>query len=112
LVFEYQDGKKTGWESGINRAMFWAPLPGSPMPATDNDFPWKSSWDSGELFWNDFPGGFTNEFDFTLDCYPDQASFTEPGWVCEEGDRYTTLDERDADLMSVAQVLQHFAVPA
>jgi hypothetical protein len=112
LCFEYQDIKNTGWESGINYTMFWFPKPGAPVPATDNDFSWKSFWDCGQLFWGDFPGGFTNEFDFTLNCYPDQHHFTCADWVCEEGDHYTTLDDRDADLMSVAQVLQHFAVPA
>ncbi|HEY9676070.1 MAG TPA: hypothetical protein V6D11_31795 [Waterburya sp.] len=112
LCFEYQDIKNTGWESGINFTMHWHPQPGAPMPETETDFPWRSFWDSGEMFWGNYPGGTTNHFDFNLYCYPNETSFTKPGWICEEGDRYTMVDERDADLMSVAQVLQHFAVPA
>lgn len=109
LCFEYQSKSKTGWESGINHAIFWLPYPGSPMPETDNDFPYKPYWDTAEHFWLSFPGGFTNEFDFTLDCYPSQDSFTRRGWVCEVDDWYTMLSEEEVDLMPVAQVLQHFA---
>jgi hypothetical protein len=108
LVFEYQDKAKTGWESGINFTMHWVPLPGAPVPDIEYDFPWRSCWDSGEMFWCDYCG-YTNHFDFNLHCYPNQASFTKPGWVCEAGDYYTSLDERDANLMSVAQVLERFA---
>ncbi|HEY9832402.1 MAG TPA: hypothetical protein V6D26_17580, partial [Stenomitos sp.] len=67
---------------------------------------------SGEMFWGSFPGGTTNQFDFNLYCYPDEAGFTKPGWICEEGDWYTMKDEREANLMSVAQILQHFAASA
>lgn len=110
LVFEYQEREKTGWESGVNYTMHWTPRPGAPVPETDNDFPWKSFWDCGDLFWGEFPGGYKNEFDFNLHVYPDEISFTKLGWVCEEGDWYTTLDEQDASLMSVAQVLEQFGV--
>lgn len=114
LVFEYQEKFKSGWDNGINFTMHWHPYPGAPMPLpeTETDFPWRPFWDSGEMFWGGFPGGATNDFDFTLHCYPNQTGFTKPGWVCEEGDWYTMKDEREANLMSVAQVLQHFAVPA
>ena len=114
LCFEYQEQFKSGFEDGINFTMHWHPQPGAPMPLseTETDFPWRPFWDSGEMFWGNFPGGTTNDFDFTLHCYPDETGFTKPGWICEEGDWYTMVDERDADLMSVAQVLQHFTVPA
>jgi hypothetical protein len=110
LIFEYQDKAKTGWESGINFTMHWVPLPGAPVPDIEYDFPWRSFWDSGEMFWCDYLG-YTNHFDFNLHCYPDQTTFTKPGWVCEAGDYYTSLDERDANLMSVAQVLERFTTP-
>jgi hypothetical protein len=57
------------------------------------------------MFWNSYPGGFTNQFDFNVDCYPNQGSFATPGAFCEAGDRYTTPSDEEADLMSVAQVL-------
>jgi hypothetical protein len=112
LPFEYQEGSKTGWESGINFTMFWMPLPEAPVPDPECDFPWKVFWDSGELFWGNLPNGTKNNFDFTLSVYPNQPSFTIPGSMCEVGDYYTTPSEEEASLMSVAQVLQHFAVPA
>ncbi len=112
LCFEFQPRHNTGFESGINFTMHWTPKPGAPVPDTDNDFPWKSFWECGEMFWGDYPGGGKNHFDFNLHCYPDQASFTKHGWVCEQGDWYTTPDERDANLMPVSLVLQHFAVSA
>jgi len=110
LCFEYQEKFKSGCDDGINFTMHWHPQPGAPMPLpeTETDFPWRPFWDSGELFWGEFPGGSTNHFDFNLYCYPDETGFTKPGWICEAGDWYTT--NRDADLMSVAQVLEHFAV--
>lgn len=111
LCFEYQHRSKTGWDSGINYAMFWMPKVGAPFVGTDNDFPWTSYWDSGEVFWSKFPGGFTNEFDFTLDCYPDQTTFTDPDWVYDEDDYQVKPSDREANLMSVAQVLEHFTVP-
>lgn len=112
LVFEYQEKFKSGFDDGVNFTMHWHPQPGAPMPLseTETDFPWRPFWDSGEMFWGDFPGRTKNDFDFTLRCHPDETSFTKPGWICEEGDWYTMVDERDADLMSVAQVLEHFAV--
>lgn len=115
LCFEYQDKFKSGFDSGINFTMHWHPQPGAPMPLLDNetDFPWRPFWDSGDMFWGSFPGGSTNHFDFNLYCYPDETGFTKSGWICEEGDWYTMKeDEQAADLMSVAQVLQHFTVPA
>lgn len=108
LVFEYQPREKTGWQSGINYTMHWTPRPGAPVPETDNDFPWKTFWDCGDMFWGNFPDGCKNEFDFTLHCYPNQETFTNADWVCEEDDWYTTLTEKDADLMPVGQVLYHF----
>ena len=112
LCFEYQEKFRSGWDDGINFTMHWHPQPGAPMPLpeTETDFPSRPFWDDAELFWGDYPGGATNDFDFTLYCHPNEASFTKPGWVCEEGDWYTMKSEREADLMSVAQVLQHFAV--
>ena len=110
LCFEYQDGKKTGWESGINCTCFWMPKPGAPVPNTDNDFPWKPYWDTAEHFWITHPSGVTNEFDFTLDCYKSQQSFTDSNWILEEGDWQCTPSDEEADLMSVAQVLEHFTV--
>ncbi len=112
LCFEYQEKFKSGWDDGINFTMHWHPQPGAPMPLpeTETDFPSRPFWDSGDMFWGEYPGGSTNDFDFTLYCHPNEASFTKPGWFCEEGDWYTMKSEREADLMSVAQVLQHFAV--
>lgn len=114
LCFEYQKKFKSGFDDGINFAMYWHPQPGAPVPLSEEetDFPWRPFWDCGDMFWGERPGGFTNDFDFTLYCYPDSSGFTKPGWICEEGDWYTMKDERDVDLMTVAQVLQHFAVPA
>ena len=112
LCFEYQEKFKSGFDDGINFTMHWHPQPGAPMPLpeTETDFPWRPFWDSGDMFWGDYPGGSTNHFDFNLYCYPDETGFTKPGWICEEGDWYTMVDERDANLMSVAQVLEHFTV--
>jgi hypothetical protein len=110
LAFEYQDEDSSGWKSGINYTLFWMPKPGAPEPDIDNDFSWQSYWESGEMFWGEFPGGFTNQFDFNLDCYPDQGSFTNPSLTCKEGDRYTTPTEEDEDLLSVAQSLEAIAV--
>lgn len=106
LAFEYHDSK--GWEPGVNFTMHWMPRPGAPEPDVECDFPWKLDWEDGGMFWGNYPGGFTNQFDFNLDCYPNQESFATPGWFCEEGDRYTTPSDEEADLMSVAQVL-HFS---
>jgi hypothetical protein len=92
--------------------MHWTPRPGAPQPDVELDFPWKCYWESGEMFWNEYPGGTTNQFDFNLACYPNQESFTNSRWLCEEGDRYTTPSDEEADLMSVAQVLEHFLIPA
>jgi hypothetical protein len=108
LVFEFHPLHKSGWESGINFSMHWMPTPGAPQPDVECDFPWKLDWECGEMFWGDYPGGFTNQFDFCLDCYPNTLSFATPNSLCEEGDRYTTRSDQEADLMSVAQVLQHF----
>ena len=112
LCFEYQEKFRSGWDDGVNFTMHWHPQPGAPMPLpeTETDFPWRPFWDSGDMFWGDYPGGSTNHFDFNLYCYPDETGFTKSGWVCEEGDWYTMKSDREADLMSVAQVLQHFAV--
>lgn len=111
LAFEYHERKVTGWESGINYTCFWMPLPGAPMPTTDNDFPWKLYWDSGEMFWGSFPSSTTNDLEFTMSVYPNQQSFTDSNWILEEGDWQCTPSDKEADLMSVAQVLEHFAVP-
>lgn len=110
LCFEFQPSHETGWESGINFTMHWSPTHGAPVPLLDSDFPWKSSWDSGELFWGEYPGGSTNQFEFNLFCYANQNWFTNQQMICEEGDWYMTKDDQDADLMSVAQVLEHFAI--
>jgi hypothetical protein len=112
LPFEYLEGSKTGWETGINFSMYWMPKPGAPVPDPECDFPWKLSWDLGEMFWGNLPNGTKNDFEFTLAVYPNQQNFTIPGSICEAGDWYTTLTDEEKDLMSVAQVLQHFAVPA
>jgi hypothetical protein len=112
LSFEYQEGSKTGWETGINFTLHWMPLPGAPVPDPEYDFPWKVFWDSGEMFWGNLPNNTKNDFEFTLSVYPDQRSFTIPGSICEAGDWYTTPTDEEAQLMSIAQVLQHFAIPA
>jgi hypothetical protein len=105
LVFEHHpDGMKTG-HTGIDFAMYWMPQPGAPEPDIECDFSWRLCWNHGEMFWGDYPDGFTNQFDFSVDCYPNQQSFATPGSFCEEGDRYTTPSDEEADLMSVAQVL-------
>lgn len=111
LVFEYLTQFQSGCEDGICFSMHWAPKPGAPEPDVECDFPWKLYWETGSMFWNDWmPSG--NQFDFCLSCYPSQQSFATPGSFCAEGDRYTTLSDEEADLMSVAQVLEHFAIPA
>lgn len=105
LVFEFQEKQQSGWDPGINYSVFWHPKPGSPMPSTDCDFPWRLFWDSGEMFWGDFPDGTKNDIEFTLSVYPNQQSFAAPGWFCKEGDRYCSFTDEEADLMSVAEVL-------
>jgi hypothetical protein len=112
LVFEFHPLHQSGFESGINFTMHWMPRPGAPEPDGECDFPWKCYWESGEMFWGNYPGGLTNQFDFNLDCYPNQQSFARLGWICSEGDRYTTQGDEEAALMSVAQVLEHFLIPA
>lgn len=110
LVFEFQPKSVTGWESGVNFSLFFLPKDGAPVPDPECDFPWKLNWDCGDMFWGDRPNNCTNDFDFTLSCYPNQQSFAKPGWFCEQGDYYTTPSDEEASLMSVAQVLQHFTV--
>jgi hypothetical protein len=61
------------------------------------------------MFWGNLPNGTKNDLEFTLSVYPDQRSFTIPGEICSAGDYYTTPSDEERDLMSVAQVLQHFA---
>ncbi len=112
LPFEFLPKSYTGWESGINFSLYWMPKPGAPMPDPEGDFPWKLSWDLGEMFWHTYFDGAKNDFDSTLSVYPNQQSFTKSGWVCEAGDRYTTPTDEERDLMSIAQVLNHFAIPA
>jgi hypothetical protein len=89
--------------------MHWMPCPGAPEPDVDCDFPWKPYWESGDMFWGDWMTG-GNQFEFNLSCYPEQRSFSTYHTFCEEGSRYTTPDDRDANLMSVAQVLEHFSI--
>jgi hypothetical protein len=105
LMFEFHPSHQSGWESGINFAMHWMPLPGAPEPDVECDFSWKLYWESGAMFWGNYPDNTTNQFDFTLSVYPHQQSFATPGSFCEKGDRYTTPSDEEADLMSVAQVL-------
>ncbi|MEW6499425.1 MAG: hypothetical protein AB1589_44195 [Cyanobacteriota bacterium] len=108
LAFEVLLKEESGVEPGICFTMHWIPRPGAPEPSVECDFPWKLDWEPGNVFWADWmPGG--NQFDFCLSCYPNQESFAMPNSFCEEGDRYTTLTDEEADLMSVAQVLGHFA---
>ncbi|MEP0755638.1 hypothetical protein NDA03_26000 [Trichocoleus sp. Lan] len=108
LAFEFQPKQESGWDSGINFTMHWIPQTGAPQPSSECDFAWSLYWESGDMFWADWmPGG--NQFDFCLDCYPNQESFATPNSFCEGGDRYTTLTDEEAGLMSVAQVLGHFA---
>lgn len=109
LVFEFQDSENSGWDTGINYSVFWHPNPGSPMPSSDCDFPWRLYWDGGDAFWGNFPDNTKNDIEFTLSVYPNQQSFTAPGWVCEEGDRYCSFTDEEADLMPVAEVLRLFA---
>jgi hypothetical protein len=109
LAFEYRERQVTGWESGIYYTCFWMPCPGAPQPSTEFDFPWKLYWEGGEMFWNDFPNNTKTDFDFTLSVYPNQQSFTDSNWILEEGDWQCTPTDQEADLMSVAQVLEHFA---
>ena len=105
LVFEaHPEGMKTG-HKGVNFSMHWMPQPGAPEPDVELDFSWRCYWECGEMFWGSYPGGFTNQFDFGLDVYPNQASFATPNSFCEEGDRYTTPTDEEADLMSVEAVL-------
>lgn len=111
LVFEFHPNSFTGWETGINFSLFWMPKDGAPVPDPGCDFPWKLNWDCGEMFWGDRPNSCTNDFDFTLSCYPSQQSFAKPGWFCEEGDYYTTPSDEEASLMPVVEVLKHFTIP-
>ncbi len=106
LVFEYRTHFQSGCTDGICFSMHWAPKPGAPEPDVECDFPWKLYWEVGSMFWSECMG---NQFDFCLSCYPNQQSFATPGSFCVEGDRYTTLSDEEKDLMSVAQVLQHFS---
>ncbi|MBD1838880.1 hypothetical protein [Coleofasciculus sp. FACHB-501] len=112
LAFEFLQKEQSGVDAGICFTMHWIPLAGAPEPNVECDFPWKLYWESGDMFWADwFPGG--NQFEFNLSVYPNQQSFATPNSFCEEGDRYTTLTDEEAELISVAQVLRHFAaVPA
>lgn len=108
LCFEYLTQFQSGCSDGICFSMHWHPLPGAPEPSVECDFPWKLYWETGSMFWNDWmPNG--NQFDFGLSCYPNQQSFATPNSFCEEGDRYTTPADEEADLMSVAQVLERFS---
>jgi hypothetical protein len=109
LPFEFFPKSRKGWESGINFALYWMPKEGAPVPDPQCDFPWKPHWDLGEMFWGNLPNGTKNDLEFTLSVYPDQRSFTIPGEICSSGDYYTTPTDEERDLMSVAQVLQHFA---
>lgn len=108
LVFEFKTKQQSGWESGIYYSLHWIPRPGAPEPSCECDFPWKLCWETGDTFWNDWMPG-DNQFDFNLECYPNQESFAIPHTSCEEGDRYCRLTDEEADLMSIAQVLEHFA---
>ncbi|MBD1903785.1 hypothetical protein NDI44_27060 [Trichocoleus sp. DQ-A3] len=112
LAFEFLQKEQSGVEAGICFTLHWIPQPGAPEPSVECDFPWKFYWEPGDMFWNDWMSG-GNQFEFCLECYPNQESFASPNSFCEQGDRYTTLTDEEADLMSVAQVLGHFAaVPA
>ncbi len=108
LVFELQTKHESGLDHGINFTMHWMPKVGAPEPDVECDFPWRCSWESGDMFWHDLFE--MNQFDFNLSVYPNQQSFATPSRFCVEGDRYTTPTDKEADLMSVAQVLEHFAV--
>lgn len=105
LALETLLKEESGVEPGICFSMHWIPRPGAPEPNPECDFPWKLYWESGDMFWGALPGQCINQFEFNLFCYPNQESFAVPGSFCEEGDRYTTLTDEEADLMSVAAVL-------
>jgi hypothetical protein len=108
LPFEYLTRFQSGCSDGICFSMYWRPGIGAPVPNIEMDFPWKLYWESGEMFWGDWmPNG--NQFDFILNCYPSQESFSSYYARCEKGDRYTTLTPEEASLMSVAQVLERFS---
>ncbi len=111
LLFEFHPSHQSGWESGINFSMHWMPRPGAPEPDVDCDFPWTLYWESGDMFWGDWMTG-GNQFEFNLSCYPEQRSFSTYHTFCQEGDCYTTPSDEEADLMSVAQVLEHFPTEA
>ncbi|MBD2743673.1 hypothetical protein [Coleofasciculus sp. FACHB-1120] len=102
LAFE---ADPTDAEPQLCFTMHWLPKPGAPQPCSDCDFPWQPWWDSGDMFWGALTGQCINQFEFNLFCYPNQESFAVPKKFCEEGDRYTTLTQEEADLMSVAAVL-------
>ncbi|MBD1942516.1 hypothetical protein H6F50_09130 [Coleofasciculus sp. FACHB-712] len=104
LAFEFLQKEQSGVDAGICFTMHWTPLPGAPEPSVECDFPWKLDWEPGDLFWSDWMTGH-NQFDFCLDCYPNQGNFATPGSFCQQGDRYTTLTDEESDLMSVAAVL-------
>ena len=105
LVFEHHpDGMKTG-HTGIDFAMYWMPQPGAPEPNVECDFPWNCCWEHGEMFWGGYPGETANQFEFNLFVYPNQWSFATPNYFCEQGSRYTTPTDEEADLMSVESVL-------
>lgn len=108
LVFEYLQKEQTGVDAGICFSLHFQPLPGAPEPSVECDFPWKLNWESGDLFWADWLTN-GNQFDFCLSCYPNQDSFATPNSFCEQNDRYTTLSDEEADLMSISEVLGHFA---
>jgi hypothetical protein len=64
------------------------------------------------MFWGGYPGETANPFEFNLFVYPDQHSFATPGAFCEADDRYTTLTDEEANLMSVEAVLNGPALNA
>ncbi len=105
LVFEAHEGQHTG-HHGIDFSVFWLPRPGAPEPDIECDFSWRLSWEWGEMFWTEGSEDYTNHFELNLSCYPDQWSFATPNSFCEEGDRYCVLTDKEASLMSVAEVLE------
>ncbi|MBD2123958.1 hypothetical protein [Trichocoleus sp. FACHB-262] len=90
-----------GTEDYLERAFYFRPLPGALKVDPDCDFPWKPRWDMAEYFWGDWGDGCHNEFDLTLNVYPDQDCVT----LDVDMEDWELEPENDPDLFLIRDLL-------
>lgn len=76
MVLDFRKSQES-WE--FEYTFYFQPQLGAPDDISGHDFPIRhDDYQPASFFWGDFPGGYNNDFDFTLSVYPNQESFSRP----------------------------------